>query len=212
MSPGGGDAIPPRRRHSHGNRRRRGWFFGENRMNRKLATCRRWTFRMLGFLMLAWGTFAAVVAFAVRYQMGPFAADDPALGAFATNRSIEGIPSRCRLTADEIRHMPPPSAIADAFFATLRTRRAEGSPGYDLDPARLTLALDWRSRDSTAVWTATYKAGCDCPHAPDSTKFSIIASIDPLTAHITQLISQGITLLPSDSALTQPLTDKGVRP
>lgn len=180
-------------------------------MNHKVAIFRRWIFRVLAALMLGWGTFAAVVAFAVRYDLGPFRVDEPSLSTMTTDRSVEGTVTRCRLIGNDITRIIAPSVVADSFLAMLVARSAVGTPLHVPNQTKISLKLDWRGLDSTAVWTATYKTGCDCPYVPDSTKTILTASINPYTAQITQIISQGIALLPQDTTQHKALTEPEVR-
>ncbi len=178
-------------------------------MSNKLTAFRRWTFRIIMALMIVWGTFAAVVAFAVRYEFGPFALPNEDIGLL-DDQSNRGPIERPRLLPGDWGHLMPPAEISKRFESVLASR--DGTTARDEpDLTKINLVLDWRPSDSTAIWTGTYIVGCDCPYTSSEDAPKIVALINPLSGRVIDLTAYGVALLPTISEPTTASPGKEAR-
>jgi hypothetical protein len=170
-----------------------------------------WAGRILTALMIAWGTFAAVVAFAVRYDLGLFASPDVAATPTTYSSTEESI-RRPRVGSEDWHRLLGPSDIAESFRIAIGEHTSRVVDSNGLDASKLSLRLDFRLVDSSAVWEAGYKLGCDCPYvAPEDTP-KILAVIDPFTGAVLSLVGSETTLLPNTGDTLTGHTGEEVRP
>lgn len=148
-----------------------------------------WTRRVLLFLILAWGTFAAAVAFGIRYELGPFAyLGDPTIGL--PPQDLQESFLRHGIILDDSASLLPPSEIARVFLAAFGASRDNADTAGAIDPARLSLDLVIHWADSAAVWKVEYRTGCDCPYTRPEERPRITAFIDPISGEVLGLIDQ----------------------
>jgi hypothetical protein len=134
-------------------------------------------------LVLLWGTFAALVAFAVRYELGPFALPESPPSSQTQDISALGI-AGSRLSLTQWSEAAPIGKIVDAFRQTLAEQQRTSGGRNEIDLSRLSMSLEFQLRDSTALWTARYDGGCDCPYEQASGNTHFTALIDPISAAV----------------------------
>lgn len=142
-----------------------------------------WTRRVLMTLVVLWGTFAAVVAFAVRYELGPFAPPE-FLHASQSQEIPAEVIARSRLSLGQWSETAPVAKILDAFWQALEERQRTSGGTNEIDISRVSMNLEFRLRDSTALWTVRYVGGCDCPYEQADVNTRFAALIDPISAAV----------------------------
>ena len=180
-------------------------------MKDRVRMIAQWGRRILIALMIAWGTFAAVVAFAVRYELGLFAPPDIAATQSTHSLTEESI-SRPKAWYEDWHRLLSPNDIVKSFRIAIEERTSGVVDSNGLDASKLSLILDFRPTDSSAVWEAAYKVGCNCPYvAPDDAP-KILAVIDPFSGAVLSFAGPEATLIPDTGDTLTGLVGEGVRP
>ena len=164
-------------------------------MKDRVRIIAQWGRRILIALMIAWGTFAAVVAFAVRYELGLFAPPDDA-ATQATHSLTEESIRRPKVGSEDWHRLLGPNDIARSFRIAIEERMNGVGVLDSLDPSKLSLVLDYQLSDSSTVWKAAYKVGCNCPYVAPEDAPRILAVIDPLSGAVLSFTGPETILIP----------------
>lgn len=149
----------------------------------KMRTLAGWMRRVLVTLVLLWGTIAALVAFAVRYELGPFTPPGLLPATQPQDISADGI-VRSRLPLAQWSEAAPVAEIIDTFRHVLEERQRKTGAVLEIDVSRVSMNLEFRLRDTTALWTVRYDGGCDCPYEQADVSNRFTALIDPMSAAV----------------------------
>lgn len=179
----------------------------------KLSTSRmlRWARQILFGVMFLWGTFAAIVAFAVRYEIGMFAPSVDELGMAPRTTEAPAFP-RPKVTAASWNQLLDPNSIEHVFMLAASGRASDAFDSVQFNYSRFSLTLDYKPSDSTAVWNAVYRVGCGCPNLLPEETPRFEASIDPLSGEVLSLTVPDSKVIPKTGDTSTGHTGEEARP
>ncbi len=170
----------------------------------------RWATRILYGVMFLWGTFAALVAFAVRYEIGMFA--PPEIESIQVVRTTaEPAFPRPKVNAGDWRKLLGPDVIERAFWAAAQGHVGDDGDTLPFKSDRLSLTLQYEPTDSSAVWNAVYRVGCDCPYVAPEEAPRFEASIDPFSGEVLSINGPEASVIPNTGDTLTGYTGKEVR-
>lgn len=176
-----------------------------------LSQLMRWAGRILFGMMFLWGTFAALVAFAVRYEIGMFAPPEIESEQVA-HTTAEPAFTRPKVTGGDWNRLLGPDAIERAFRAAAQGHVGDAGDTLPFNRDRLSLTLQYEPTDSSAVWNAVYRIGCDCTYVTPEEAPRYEASIDPLSGAVLSFNGPEANAIPNTGDTLTGHTGEEVRP